>query len=144
MVVPSATAVTTPVLETVATEGLELVQEAMGSEAVATSVSVVPGLITRLVLFSDTPITNYRDVRPFEAYSVHTNSAARIFSVAGIAGGEATGITYGQINNENVQGTEVVRVYSISGSLVKQGPRDEVLRSLPKGLYIIDGKKIIK
>jgi hypothetical protein len=89
-------------------------------------------------------VANYRDVRPFEAYSVHTNAAVRIFSVAGIAGGEATGITDGQINSENVQGTGVVRVYSISGSLVKQGSRDEVLRSLPKGLYIIDGKKIIK
>ena len=30
------------------------------------------------------------------------------------------------------------------GALMKQGKREEVLRSLPNGLYIINGKKIIK
>ena len=89
-------------------------------------------------------VANYREVRPFEAYSVHTNSASRIISVSSLGGGDATGIKDILSADGDAAGSTVVKVYSLSGTLIKQGPSNEVLRSLPRGLYIINGKKIFK
>lgn len=89
-------------------------------------------------------IQNLREVRPFEAYSVHSTNRSRIISVSSLGGGDATGI-YDMMQNSNGEfGNALVRVYSLSGKLVKEGRREDVLRTLPKGLYIINGKKIIK
>ena len=89
-------------------------------------------------------IQNLREVRPFEAYSVHSTNRSRIISVSSLGGGDATGI-YDMMQNSNGEfGNALVRVYSLSGKLVKEGWREDVLRTLPKGLYIINGKKIIK
>ena len=89
-------------------------------------------------------ISNLREVRPFEAYSVHSGSRSRTIPVSSLGGGNATGINDLMLKNGGESLDGVVKVYSLSGALIKQGKRDEVLRSLPKGLYIIDGKKIIK
>jgi hypothetical protein len=37
----------------------------------------------------------------------------------------------------------VVKVYSLSGSLVKQGRAEDVAKGLPKGIYIANGKKFV-
>ena len=89
-------------------------------------------------------IPNLREVRPFEAYSVHSGSRTRSIPVSSLGAGDATGINDLMLKNGGESLDGVVKVYSLSGALIKQGKREEVLRSLPKGLYIIDGKKIIK
>jgi riboflavin synthase alpha subunit len=89
-------------------------------------------------------VPNLREVRPFEAYSIHGPSKSRILSVSSLRGGDATGINDFMLNDGGEPVDGVVKAYSLSGALIKQGKREEVLRSLPKGLYIIDGKKIIK
>ena len=89
-------------------------------------------------------VANYREVRPFEAYSVHTNNASRIISVSSLGGGDATGIKDILSTDGDAADSTMVKVYSLSGTLIKQGPRNEVLRGLPRGLYIINGKKIFK
>ncbi len=89
-------------------------------------------------------ISNLREVRPFEAYSVHSGNKTRSIPVSSLGGGDATGINDLMLKNGGESLDGVVKVYSLSGALIKQGKREEVLRSLPKGLYIIDGKKIIK
>ena len=88
-------------------------------------------------------VQNYREVRPFEAYSVHSGSRSRTIPVSSLGGGDTTGIHDLMLKNGD-DADSVVKVYSLSGALVKQGKREETLRSLPKGLYIINGKKIIK
>ena len=89
-------------------------------------------------------VQSLREVRPFEAYSVHSTNRARIITVSSLGGGDATGINDLIQKNAGESADGVVKVYSLSGALIKQGKREEVLRSLPKGLYIINGKKIIK
>jgi hypothetical protein len=89
-------------------------------------------------------VQSLREVRPFEAYSVHSTNRARIITVSSLGGGDATGINDLIQNNAGESADGVVKVYSLSGALIKQGKREEVLRSLPNGLYIINGKKIIK
>ena len=89
-------------------------------------------------------VPSLREVRPFEAYSVHSTNRARIITVSSLGGGDATGINDLIQNNAGESADDVVKVYSLSGALIKQGKREEVLRSLPNGLYIINGKKIIK
>ena len=79
-------------------------------------------------------ISNLREVRPFEAYSVHSGSRARTIPVSSLGGGDATGINDLMLKNGGESLDGVVKVYSLSGALIKQGKREEVLRSLPKGL----------
>ena len=87
-------------------------------------------------------IANSREVRPFEAYSVHIGSGSRVISLSSLGGGDATGIFDAALNGES--DSEIVKVHTLSGVFLKQGPRGEVLHSLPKGVYIINGKKVIK
>ena len=89
-------------------------------------------------------VPNYREVRPFEAYSVHANNRSRIISLSSLGGGDTTGFNDLKQKNDGEAIDTVVNVYSLSGALIKQGKREEVLRSLSKGLYIINGKKVIK
>ena len=90
-------------------------------------------------------ISNYRDVRPFEVYTFHEPnraSGSRFISVSSLFGGESDDST-GIIDVMENQNGEVVKVYSINGSLIKQGNRSEVMNNLPKGLYIIGNQKVM-
>ena len=90
-------------------------------------------------------ISNYRDVRPFEVYTFHEPnraSGSRFISVSSLFGGESDDST-GIIDVMEKQNGEVVKVYSINGSLIKQGNRSEVMNNLPKGLYIIGNQKVM-
>lgn len=97
-------------------------------------------------------VNNFREVRPFEAYSVHPAAAAkrvneaRMYTVSSLIGGDpnATGIIDVMLKKNDVTGNDaVVKVYSLSGSLVKQGRAEDVAKGLPKGIYIANGKKFI-
>ena len=96
-------------------------------------------------------VNNFREVRPFEAYSVHPSAAekvaaSRVMTVASLIGGdeETTGIIDVMLKkNDGANGNAVVRVYSLSGALVKQGKAEDVTKGLPKGIYIANGKKFV-
>lgn len=88
---------------------------------------------------------DYRDVRPFEAYLLPsaTNSTRTIALSSMFGGNGTTGIDDVMLRKNGDSPNNYVKIYSISGSLIKQGMRSETLRSLPKGIYIINGKKVI-
>ena len=97
-------------------------------------------------------VNNFREVRPFEAYSVHPSAAAkvsasRMFTVGSLIGGgeDTTGIIDVMLKkkNDGTNSDAVVRVYSLSGALVKQGKAEDVTNGLPKGIYIANGKKFV-
>ncbi|MBR1409822.1 MAG: chitobiase/beta-hexosaminidase C-terminal domain-containing protein [Prevotella sp.] len=88
---------------------------------------------------------NYRDVRPFEAYILPSaSSSSRIISISSLFGGDngSTGIDDVIFRKDKNLG-DTIRVYSISGALLKQGKRDDVIKTLPKGIYIINNRKVV-
>lgn len=98
-------------------------------------------------------VSNFRDVRPFEAYSIHPSgvsakaaAAASMFTVGSLIGGNdsVTGIIDVMLKKNDGTGNDaVVKVYSLSGSLVKQGRAEDVAKGLAKGVYIANGKKFV-
>ena len=96
-------------------------------------------------------VSDYRNVRPFEVYTFHEpgrngsgsveeEAFSRIISLASIfGGGNATGIS--DVEPDSNNGT--VRVYSLNGTLMKQGKRQEIMKQLPKGIYIVNGRKMV-
>ena len=86
-------------------------------------------------------LADYRDVRPFEVYMPQAADSRRAMALQELMNGELTGIIdYAATNNS----TRVVKVYTLSGTLVMSGQsEDEVVKHLPKGVYIINGKKTI-
>ena len=71
--------------------------------------------------------------------------AARFICISGLLNGDNgyTGIEDVMLRKDRST-NDIVRVYSLSGALIKQGKRGEILKNLPRGIYIVDGKKIIK
>ena len=96
-------------------------------------------------------VSNFREVRPFEAYSIHPSQAkaagARMFTISSLLGGndDTTGIIDEMLkkNDGTNDANAVIKVYSLSGALVKLGRAEEVAKSLPKGIYIANGKKFV-
>ena len=87
-------------------------------------------------------LPNNRSVRPFEAYTVSLAARAPRY----IAIEEMTGTTTGIVDIQADYGyldKNVVRVFNLNGLLVKEGPHDDVMKQLPKGVYIINGRKMI-
>jgi hypothetical protein len=83
-------------------------------------------------------ISNLRDVSPFEAVMT-TNSAAS--HVIALEFGETTGIeSLPAVHYRNY------RVYNLNGQLLIQTEsvveKDQLLKQLPAGVYIVNGKKI--
>lgn len=84
-------------------------------------------------------VVNLRPVHPFEAYMTSTSSTRSI----GIDEGMATGIMelISAISDDGV-----LKIYNLNGQLVKieeGGCLDEVMKNLPAGVYIVNGKKMI-
>ena len=91
-------------------------------------------------LEGSTFIRNLRQIRPFEAYmTIGNNSTTRSISIFG--DGEATGIVNLPMINNGNNGN--IKVYTLSGVLVKQGTDESVTEGLPKGIYIINNKKVV-
>ena len=97
-------------------------------------------------------VSNFRAVRPFEAYSVHPAAAAkrvneaRMYTVSSLIGGNTgtTGIIDVMLKkNDGTNSDAVVKVYSLSGALIKQGKAEDVTNGLPKGVYVANGKKFV-
>lgn len=89
-------------------------------------------------------VSGLRYIRPFEVYTFHegqNNAGSRFITVSSLFGGgsDATGIQ--DIEQQN---DDYVKVYSLSGVLLIQGKRGEVMGNLPRGIYVVDGKKIIR
>ena len=90
-------------------------------------------------------VKNYRTIRPFEVYTFHEpnrneGAGARFISVSSLFGGEGT---TGIIDVIQPADNDNVKVYSLNGTLLKQGKRHEVMNTLPKGVYIINNKKMV-
>lgn len=86
-----------------------------------------------------------RDVRPFEAYTTHRaagGSRARYFSLKTLG---ADNSLFTAIRNTIKDGAdnEKVKVYNLSGVLLREGRRNEAMRNLPKGVYIVGGQRVI-
>ena len=78
---------------------------------------------------------NYRDIRPFQAYTTHTNNINRYITVGslGNADDNATGIEELRFKNfEDAEGTW----YSLDGRRLDAKPTK-------KGIYVKDGRKIV-
>ena len=87
-------------------------------------------------------IRDSRQVRPFEAYMTIDSSSGTTRSISIFGDDDTTGIKNLPLAHKNNDG--MVRVYSVSGILIKQGTDERILNELPKGIYVVNGKKIIK
>ena len=84
-------------------------------------------------------VKNLRPVHPFEAYKTSTSSTRSIAIDEGMATGIIELIT--ALSDEGN-----LRIYNLNGQLIKieEGMSlDEVMRELPAGVYIVNGKKMI-
>ena len=85
-------------------------------------------------------IRDLRDVKPFEAYMMIDGGAAtRTISIFG--DDDATGIMDLPLSSDHYGNN---KVYTLSGRLIKQCKDDKDMQNLPKGVYIVNGKKVIK
>lgn len=89
-------------------------------------------------------ISNLRSVYPFEAYMTTSSSGARMLNIGIEFEDDATDIDIIPSANRE-QG--VVKVYSLNGTLVLQTDRESLQKQwepLPAGIYIVNGKKMVK
>ena len=87
-------------------------------------------------------ISNLRDVRPFEAYISGSSSTRGVIEID--FDDDKTGLD--NILFSTDENSEVT-IYTISGRKVSTSQKarlDETLEQLPKGVYIVNGKKIVK
>lgn len=87
-------------------------------------------------------IRDSRQVRPFEAYMTIDSGGGTTRSISIFDDDDTTGIMNLPLVCKNKDG--VIRVYSLSGMLLKQGNDEKILNDLPKGVYVVNGKKIVK
>ena len=85
-------------------------------------------------------LSNNRIIAPFEGRFYKSESNSRIITID-FTDEDVTGI-------ENVlcANRAIVKIYSLSGQLVKEsktGTMDNALKGLPSGMYIVNGKKVI-
>lgn len=86
-------------------------------------------------------IRDLRDLRPFEAYlSVNIANAPAYYSL--FDDKESLGIEGIHEMPHEVE-SDTVKVYNLSGTLVKTGRSRKVLKELTAGIYIVNGKKIV-
>ena len=87
-------------------------------------------------------IRDSRQVRPFEVYMTIDSGGGTTRSINIFDDNETTGIMNLPLACKNKDG--LIRVYSLSGMLLKQGKDEKILNDLPKGVYVVNGKKIVK
>lgn len=87
-------------------------------------------------------VAGSREVRPFEAYTLHlANANNRVVTLRDLMDDVALGVLTVPLTEYT---DSLVRVYTLSGVLIAVGEHDEVMKRLPKGVYIINGRKILK
>ena len=91
-------------------------------------------------------VKEFRSIRPFEVYTIHEGrSSSRFITIACLFSmGKGNGTTSISDTTNEADNDAVVKVYSLSGALITEGKRGDVINSLPRGIYVIDGKKILK
>lgn len=84
------------------------------------------------------------DINGLEPEVTHT------FNIIGKNGSAATSLVESYVFTISTSGVvsivkdnEDVIVHRLDGTLLKRGKRDEVIKTLPNGVYVVDGKKII-
>lgn len=87
-------------------------------------------------------LPNNRQLRPFEAYTTsYARQAPRYMAIDDMANG-ATGIL-DVMSDKGFVDMSFVKVYNLSGFLVTTGKRGEVMKHLAKGVYIVNGRKVV-
>ena len=86
-----------------------------------------------------------RALRPFEAYVVSRSNARDYVSVTrGFSDDPDADDDTTPIETVNQQTTgKMVKVYTLSGVLVKEAAEEDALKGLAKGVYIVNGKSMI-
>ena len=87
-------------------------------------------------------ISNLRDVRPFEAYISSSSSTRGVIEIN--FDDDKTGLDTILFSTDE---SREVTIYTISGRKVgtsQKGRLDETIEQLPKGVYIVNGRKIVK
>ena len=82
-----------------------------------------------------------RAVRPFEAYVISSARSRAYISVRGLGGDDDDDAT--AITERTIEDSDMVKVYNLSGVLVKQSTKEDALKGLAKGVYIVNGKRMI-
>ena len=82
-----------------------------------------------------------RAVRPFEAYVISRARSRAYISVRGLGGDDDDDAT--AITERTIEDSDMVKVYNLSGVLVKQSTKEDALKGLAKGVYIVNGKRMI-
>ena len=90
-------------------------------------------------------VSNYRDVRPFEVYTFHEpnhngNAGARVINVSSLFGDDDTTDI---IDVMRPKDSGIVSIYRLDGTLLKRGKSNDIINNLPKGIYIVNGKKMV-
>lgn len=85
-------------------------------------------------------VADYREVRPFEAYTLHPAGRHSVISLNDLINGSSTDVLTWPLKDE---ADDVVKVYTLAGTLVTTGKYREVVKQLHKGVYMINGTKIV-
>ena len=86
-----------------------------------------------------------RALRPFEAYVISQSTTRSMLGVArGFTADPDSDEDTTPIETVNQQTTgKMVKVYSLSGVLVKEAAEEDALKGLAKGVYIVNGKSMV-
>ena len=87
-------------------------------------------------------LDNVRGLRPFEAYARSIGVARQAIRIDDADMQIATAIQDASL--VDVSGNAIIKVYNLSGNLVVTGKCSEVMPKLADGVYIINGKKVVK
>ena len=82
-----------------------------------------------------------RAVRPFEAYVISRARSRAYISMGDLGGGTDDDAT--AIKERSIDDSDMVKVYNLSGVLVKQSTKEDALKGLAKGVYIVNGKRVM-
>ena len=87
-------------------------------------------------------IKDLRDVYPFEAYSTVSMKEAGVATpqYIPIMVHSTTGIMDISLTKSSI---DLIKIYSLNGQLIKSASREEAHKQLKKGVYIMDGKKVV-
>lgn len=87
-------------------------------------------------------VNDSRTIRPFEAYATSIGMSRALIRMADLGSRSGFGDTTGIVECE-LDDSDIVKVYNLSGMLIRQASKSDALQGLTKGVYIVNGKRII-